>query len=89
MRIAVILALGALAVGSAQAESRSFAMDHAQYGVGDSHDGPSARWPSQQGSGAVTCLVRKSDGGRVCHTLRRWREIASRMDGDEALRALP
>ncbi|MEA3065821.1 MAG: hypothetical protein QOJ27_2273 [Sphingomonadales bacterium] len=83
MRIAVILALGAFALGSAHAQSRSFAMDHGQYGVGDPHQGPSAHWRSRHGSEAVTCLVRKSNGRRVCHSRERWREIASRMDGGE------
>lgn len=83
MRFAALLAFGVFAAAAAASgQSRSFAAVHGQYGVGDPHEGPSARRRSRQDLGAVSCLVRKSDGQRVCRSLRQWREIARRMDGE-------
>lgn len=83
MRIAIVLAFGAFAECSVQAQVRSAARDHSQYGIGDPHQGPSARWRSNGDSSAVRCLVRKSNGRRVCHSLKHWREIARQMDWEQ------
>ena len=41
--------------------------------------------PSQDG---YECLVRKSDGRPVCHTRDRWRQIAQRLEREEAQRRM-
>jgi hypothetical protein len=82
MRIAIMLVVGAFAACGAQAEVRSLARDHGQYGLGDPHGGPSQRQSAAAGPSAVRCLVRKADGRRFCRTLLRWREIARRTDGE-------
>jgi hypothetical protein len=90
MRLALIIAFAAFAASGAQAQMGHVASagprpfpSSLNPALGDAHDGPSGYWRASQSDSNVKCLIRKADRRRICHSMRRWREIARAMDGQD------
>lgn len=81
MRILTILALSTVASASASAQSFERAGPGYAASVGEMH--VRSRLPADEGV-SRECLVRKSDGKRICHTREQWRVIATQMPASGA-----